>query len=429
MRQRHRQFNLDRSLDSPAQRLEEILDLERDTLDRRGDAASRAKRSLLDSLPARLSEAIERLRDYDFEDQDARSEFENLLEEIDEHPRPGGLPQPLRRSVPGAEGARLRRVARAHAGDAAPDRIGGGLPGRQLRADRPRSSSRSARRAGRGRAFSNCGSSSSCSPTRATRGAGRGACKLSPKGVRAIGQLALRDIYQGFCATAPAGIRPDHRGVSEVRPEATKPYRYGEPLHVDLVRTLKKAVARRPGTPLRMEPEDFEVYDTLHATTTSTVLLLDMSWSMSWEGRFAAAKKVALAMESLIRSRYPRDYFGIVGFYTRATELKVRDLPEATWNMGDPFTNLQDGLRLASQMLSRQPSSQPVHDRDHRRPADRLLLARAPVLRVAAVLRRDQHARRAGNAARGRARHPPRRHHQHVHARRQPAACAPSSSA
>jgi uncharacterized protein with von Willebrand factor type A (vWA) domain len=122
------------------------------------------------------------------------------------------------------------------------------------------------------------------------------------------------------------------------------------------VRTLKHALARQATTPLRLKSEDFEVYETLHTTTTSTVLLLDMSWSMSWEGRFAAAKKVALAMESLIRSRYPRDYFSVVGFYTRATELKLRDLPEASWNMGDPFTNLQDGLRLASELLSRHPS-------------------------------------------------------------------------
>ncbi|MDZ4344205.1 MAG: VWA domain-containing protein, partial [Candidatus Binatia bacterium] len=88
-----------------------------------------------------------------------------------------------------------------------------------------------------------------------------------------------------------------------------------------------------------------------------TVLLLDMSWSMSWEGRFAAAKKVALAMESLVRSLHPRDYFGIVGFFTRAVELKAKDLPQATWNMGDPFTNLQDGLHLASTMLERRPSA------------------------------------------------------------------------
>src|ERR1051326_774203 len=88
----------------------------------------------------------------------------------------------------------------------------------------------------------------------------------------------------------------------------------------------------------------------------ATVLLLDMSWSMSWDGRFAAAKKVALAMDSLMRAMHPRDYFGIVGFFTRAVELKAKDLPEATWNMGDPFTNLQDGLHLASEILDRKPS-------------------------------------------------------------------------
>jgi uncharacterized protein with von Willebrand factor type A (vWA) domain len=180
--------------------------------------------------------------------------------------------------------------------------------------------------------------------------------RLSPKGVRKIGQLALRDIYQGLLRDRTGGHQADHRGLAEVRPEATKPYSYGDPLNLDLVRTLKKALRRDAGVPLRMEPQDFEVFETRHATNTSTVLLLDMSWSMSWEGRFAAAKRVAMAMESLIKSRYPRDYFAIVGFYTRATELKVQDLPEASWNMGDPFTNLQDGLRLASDLLSRHPS-------------------------------------------------------------------------
>src|SRR4029079_15302282 len=137
----------------------------------------------------------------------------------------------------------------------------------------------------------------------------------------------------------------------------TKRYAYGDALNVDVVRTLKHALAREPRTPLRLETDDLEGYQTLHTTTTSTVLLLDMSWSMSWEGRFAAAKKVALAMESLIRSRYPRDYFAIVGFFTRAVELKLKDLPEASWNMGDPFTNLQDGLRLGAELLARHRST------------------------------------------------------------------------
>src|SRR5436309_14478529 len=60
-------------------------------------------------------------------------------------------------------------------------------------------------------------------------------------------------------------------------------------------------------------------------------------------------------MESLVRSLHPVDYFGIVGLFTRAVELKPKDLPQATWKMGDPFTNLQDGLHLASEMLDRRP--------------------------------------------------------------------------
>ena len=311
---------------------------------------------LLDSLPARLSEAVERLRDYDFEDQDARSEFESLLEEIENirdlenfRSRFGDLFQ-----GPTALGydeslELMREMQRLTALEE--DFLAGNFEQIDLEALRDLLGEQAAE------GFQQLRQLVVVLANAGYTGRREGRVHLSPKGVRAIGQLALRDIYQGLLRDRAGGHRSDHRGVSEVRPEATKPYRYGEPMHVDVVRTLKKAVARRPGTPLRMEPEDFEVYDTLHSTTTSTVLLLDMSWSMSWEGRFAAAKKVALAMESLIRSRYPRDYFGIVGFYTRATELKVRDLPEATWNMGDPFTNLQDGLRLASQMLSRQPSS------------------------------------------------------------------------
>ena len=179
---------------------------------------------------------------------------------------------------------------------------------------------------------------------------------LSPKGVRKIGQLALRDIYQGLRRDRAGGHDLGRQGAVTVRPEATKPYVYGDPMHLDLVGTLKQSLARRTGPPLALVPDDFRVHEADAVTTASTVLLLDMSWSMSWDGRFIAAKKVALAMESLIRSQYPRDYFAIVGFYTRAVELKLRDLPEATWNMGDPFTNLQDGLRLASELLSRRPA-------------------------------------------------------------------------
>src|SRR5215813_9539718 len=59
MRERQRQSNLDRALDPIAERLEELLDFERDTLDRLGNDAAQAKREQLDRLPRSLSQAIE----------------------------------------------------------------------------------------------------------------------------------------------------------------------------------------------------------------------------------------------------------------------------------------------------------------------------------------------------------------------------------
>ncbi|MGH7787827.1 MAG: VWA domain-containing protein [Candidatus Binatia bacterium] len=355
MRERQREFNLDQEFDPLTQRLEDLLDLERGALEGRDDAGAQAKRERLEGLSRRLGEALEQLRDYAFEDDDARVEYEHLLEELeniraleDFQRRFGEFFQgPTALDYDDAlelmrEMQRLKQLEE--------DLLAGRLETLNLDDLRDLLGDQSAQAMQQLRQFLLVLTKAGYVGTRGGR------VQLSPKGMRKIGQLALRDIYQSLLRDRAGSHQADHRGLTEVRPEETKPYAYGDPLHVDVVRTLKHALTRQAGTPLRLAPGDFEVYETLHTTTSSTVLLLDMSWSMSWEGRFAAAKKVALAMESLIRSRYPRDYFAVVGFYTRATELKLRDLPEATWNMGDPFTNLQDGLRLASELLNRHPS-------------------------------------------------------------------------
>jgi uncharacterized protein with von Willebrand factor type A (vWA) domain len=361
MRSREERFNLDRSLDEPQRRLDEILETERGALEEMesgegaGDLA-REKRAFLDDLPKRLSEAILRIaQSYRFESSEAERAFAELLEDLDDIRRL----EEFRRS----RGDRFRGPVSLEY-DEALDLM------RQM--ERLRQLEQSLQSGDVG--------SISMEELRdllgeaAARDFGRisqmvilleqvglltqreGRKTLSARGIRRIGQLALRDIYQSVLRDRPGSHETRERGAVEIRPERTRKYQHGDALHLALVPTLMRAVRRRPSSPLAIEPSDFEVHETEHATTTSTVLLLDMSWSMSWEGRFAAAKKVALALESLIRTRYPRDYFGIVGFYTRAVELKARDLPEATWNMGDPFTNLQDGLRLASRMLDRRPS-------------------------------------------------------------------------
>jgi uncharacterized protein with von Willebrand factor type A (vWA) domain len=357
MRSRYREVNLREAFGELREKLGELLDAERDALDRLDDRdAAARKRELLDRLPSRLSEALERLREQALEDPEARQALEDLLEELDDirdledfSRRYGDLFQGPQ-SLSYAEAVELMREME-RLKKLEEDLLSGNLETVDLESLRALLGPEAARN------FQllkdvmlllvNAGY--------VTHREGR--ARLSPKGVRKIGQLALRDIYQGLLRDRPGSHPTDHRGTIEIKPEETKRYRHGDPLALDLVATLKQALTRRPGTPLDVRPDDFVVHSAAQTTTTSTVLLLDMSWSMSWEGRFPAAKKVAMAMESLIRSRYPRDYFAIVGFFTRAVELKLRDLPEASWNMGDPFTNLQDGLRVAADLLARHPSN------------------------------------------------------------------------
>ena len=361
IRSRQQQFRLDEALDDPRRRLDEILRRERETIaaglpnDEDGTLA-RERRAFLDDLPAGLSAAIERLaQQYRFADPEAERAFRDLLEELDEIRRVEDF---RRREGERFRGPRALSYAEAVELMREMDALRG-LERQLLTGDFDALSMEDLRRLlgeDVARDVERLGQMIVLLERAGYINRDDGRTRLSARGVRKIGQLALRDIYQALLRDRPGAHPVGARGTAEVKPERTRPYVHGDPLHVALVPTLMRAVARRPGTPLDLRPEDFEIHDTDLATTTSTVLLLDMSWSMSWEGRFAAAKKVALALESLVRTRFPRDYFGIVGFYTRAVELKARDLPEASWNMGDPFTNLQDGLRLAGRLLQKHPS-------------------------------------------------------------------------
>ncbi|MEA2687190.1 MAG: hypothetical protein QOE93_2385, partial [Actinomycetota bacterium] len=113
------------------------------------------------------------------------------------------------------------------------------------------------------------------------------------------------------------------------------------------------------GTPVSLSPEDFEVERTETLTRSSTVLLLDLSLSMPMKDNFLAAKKVAIALHSLISTQYPRDFLGLVVFGEVARTLRPADLPRVSWdfNFG---TNMQHALLLARQMLSRQSGTRQV---------------------------------------------------------------------
>ncbi|MCZ6730133.1 MAG: VWA domain-containing protein [SAR324 cluster bacterium] len=179
--------------------------------------------------------------------------------------------------------------------------------------------------------------------------------RLTPRGFRQIGQNALNEIFKNIRKDR-FGMHPDsQRGVSQRNPEDTVPYEFGKPLDIDILSTLKNALRRGvSGGRIRLDAKDFEVYEQEHETQVTTVLMLDMSWSMSRDGRFPAAKRVALAMDHLIRMVYPRDNYYTIGFSTRARELTPEQLSEATWDPSDPFTNIQEGLWLSRQLFRKE---------------------------------------------------------------------------
>ena len=350
-------YRLRSALDQVGEKLQSIVEQERETLNelRPSQPEVAEKEKFLDRLPNRWSDAVERLASYDFENQQAQSQFEELLQQLGEIRRlehytwrEGNLfrgQTPL--SFKDAQ-EMLERIEGLHRLE---EQLSGACPGevdpdllRSLLGDDAQEDLEGlAHMEGllkeggyvvdRGERF-----------------------ELTPRGVRKIGRLALRDIYKQLSREGIGQHPMHHRGSHEPKVEESKPYADGDPFHLHMIQTLKNALLREGRLPLRLDPKDFAVHQSDYSTRASTVLLLDMSWSMSWDGRFAAAKKVALALESLCHSLYPRDYFGVVGFFTRAVELKPKDLPEASWNMGDPFTNLQDGLHLATELLQRQKS-------------------------------------------------------------------------
>jgi uncharacterized protein with von Willebrand factor type A (vWA) domain len=178
--------------------------------------------------------------------------------------------------------------------------------------------------------------------------------ELTPRAIRKIGQKALRDIFQHLARDRFGNHEIDHRGRGGDRTDETKGYEYGDPFLLDLRGTLQNSLFRAgPGTPLRLTPADFEVYRTEQVNQSSTVLLLDLSRSMIYRGCFLAAKKVALALHSLIKSQFPRDNLYLVTFSLYARQIQPEALTALRWSEWEYGTNLQDGLMHARKLLSR----------------------------------------------------------------------------
>ncbi len=193
--------------------------------------------------------------------------------------------------------------------------------------------------------------------------------ELTPRGNRRIGEKALAEIYANLKRQNFGKHNVPETGRYGDRADDTKAYEFGDPFHLHLKETISNAILRTANEPLlpaggaaegsggrfpiRLSPDDFEVYRSETLTQTATVVMLDLSWSMALRGSFQAAKKVAMALNNLIRMQYPRDSLYLIGFSAYARELKADQLPYVRWDETVLGTNMHHALLIAQQLLAK----------------------------------------------------------------------------
>jgi Ca-activated chloride channel family protein len=208
----------------------------------------------------------------------------------------------------------------------------------------------------------------------------KGRFQVTPKGVRRVESRALEELFNVTRKDGVGKHDTEFRGAGQTVHEESKPYEYGDPIsNLNAHETLRNAMLRQGGgTPIRIEHEDLVVHDTEYQTSCATVVLIDMSGSMSRFGKYGQAKKVAMALQGLVRGRYQGDFLQIVGFYSYANAMTERELlysaPKEVSifdprvhlriNLDQPpgfvpehFTNIHVGLQFARRILQKQPAA------------------------------------------------------------------------
>ena len=179
--------------------------------------------------------------------------------------------------------------------------------------------------------------------------------QLTARGIRRIGQKALREVFVHLKKDRLGNHELDTRGAGGDLLGETKPYEFGDPFQLDLQSTVKNAIVRGgPQVPVQIKPQDFEIYRNEHLTRAATIVLLDQSRSMAMFNNWPAAKKVTLALFALIRTQYPRDTLHVVGFSDYAREIQEEDLAKLTWNSWTSGTNLHHALLLSRNLLAKE---------------------------------------------------------------------------
>lgn len=222
----------------------------------------------------------------------------------------------------------------------------------------------------------------------------RNGYQLTPQAYRLFQGKLLEKIFSQLQASRSGRHQGPILGDGAVELQTTKDYEFGDSVtQMDIPQTLINAMLReaseqvdeslgdsnvRPQSErstLRLKPEDIVIHRTRNNPKCATAVLMDMSGSMRYDGLYVSVKRMALALDGLIRKEYPGDFLQFIEMASFARPVPMGDvvslLPkpvtifdpvvrlradmsnaDITESMIPPhFTNIQHALQLGRQFM------------------------------------------------------------------------------
>lgn len=209
--------------------------------------------------------------------------------------------------------------------------------------------------------------------------------QLTPEAYRVFQSKLLERLFSEIEASRTGRHQGNVVGEGAVELQTTKPFEFGDSIaNMDVVSTFTNALLRRAGEAnqspdkLQLKSDDIEIHKTRNTPKCATTVIMDMSGSMRYDGQYINAKRMALAMQGLLRSEYPGDHLSFIEMYSFAKMVKpgeVINLMPKPVTINNPvvqlkadmsredisehqvpphFTNIQHSLSLARRMLAAQ---------------------------------------------------------------------------
>jgi uncharacterized protein with von Willebrand factor type A (vWA) domain len=177
---------------------------------------------------------------------------------------------------------------------------------------------------------------------------------ITSKTEQTIRKDALEQVFGKLKKSQPGQHQTTKLGRGDEKSVELRPYEYGDKIeNISMTDTIKNSQINNGVDVFSLTEQDIEVFETEHKSQSSTVLMIDISHSMILYGedRITPAKKVAMALAELIKTRYPKDTLDIIVFGNDAWQVELKDLPFL--QVGPYHTNTVAGLELAMELLRR----------------------------------------------------------------------------